>query len=76
MFSPIFFHEFFSEFEQLKKKTNFLQLNEYKAAPYFLQLSQNMTSYCFLISEFYLFCLPEFTCHKRTIVPTIKTKQF
>ena len=38
-----------------------LQLNEYETAPYFLQLSQNMTSDCLFTFVFSPF-LPEFTC--------------
>ena len=34
-----------------------LQLKEYETAPYFIQLSQNLTSYCLLISVH----LPVFT---------------
>jgi hypothetical protein len=34
---------------------NPLQLNEYETAPYFLQLSQNMTSDCLFTFVFFLF---------------------
>ena len=48
-----------------------LQLNEYETAPYFIQLSQNLTSNCLLISLF----LPVFACDYK-IVLQIKSKQF
>ena len=48
------------------------QLNEYETAPYFLQLSQKLTSDCLLIYNF----LPEFTCYEPKIVLTMKKKQF
>ena len=35
----------------------YVQLNEYETAPYFIQLSQNLTSDCLLISVY----LPVFT---------------
>ena len=48
-----------------------VQLNVYETAAYFLQLSQNLTRDCLLISEF----LPEFT-YEPKIVQNIKTEQF
>ena len=44
-----------------------VQLNEYETDPYFLQLSQNMSTNClftFVFSQF----LPEFTCFAPIIV--------
>ena len=52
-----------------------LQLNEYETAPYFLQVSKNMTSNCFFTFVFSPF-LPEFTCFVPKIVLNIKIKQF
>ena len=52
-----------------------VQLNEYETAPYFIQLSQNLTSDCLLISVF----LPVFTsiCMMWSWnCSQIKTKQF
>ena len=49
-----------------------VQLNEYETGPYFIQLSQNLTSDCLLISVY----LPVFTrCNHKTVLQ-IKTKQF
>ena len=74
------FHQFvsrifstnFSQFEKLKKKTNYLELNEYETGPYFIQFSQSLTSDCLLISVFLLI----FTWCDHKIVLQIKTKQF
>ena len=53
----------------------FLQLNKYETAPNFIQLSQNLTSNCLLISVF-LPVLPVFAWCDHNIVLPIKTKQF
>ena len=52
-----------------------VQLNEYETAPYFIQLSQNLTSDCLLFLFIYLF-LPVFAFCAHKIVLQIKTKQF
>ena len=49
------------------------QLNEYETAPYFIQLSKNMTSDCLYISVFYLF-LPVFAWCDHKIVLQINTQ--
>ena len=49
-----------------------IQLNEYETAPYHIQLSQNLTSHCLLISVF----LPVFAWCAHRMVLLIKTKQF
>ena len=56
----------------IKKKVRDIQLNEFKTDPYCLQLSQNMTTDCLLISAF-LSILACFTCCKPIIVQKIKT---
>ena len=58
-----------------KKNLLLLQLNEYETAPYFLQLSQNMTTIVWWFKYFYLF-LPVFTCCEHKIVLIIKIEQF
>ena len=49
-----------------------VQLNKYETAPNLIQLSQNLTSNCLLISVF----LPVFAWCDHNIVLQIKTKQF
>ena len=48
-----------------------LQVNEYETAPYFIQLNQNLTSDCMLISVF----LPVFAWCDHKIVQQINSKQ-
>ena len=49
-----------------------VQLNEYETDPYFLQLSQNMTSDCLFTFVFF----PEFTCFAQKIVLFWCSEQF
>ena len=55
--------------------TLYVHLNKYETAPNFIQLSQNLTSDCLLISMF-LPILPVSACCDHKIVLQIKTKQF
>ena len=48
-----------------------VQLNEHDTAPYFIQLIQNLTFDCLLISVF----LPVFACCDHKIVLQIKSNQ-
>ena len=57
------------------KTIHCIQLNQYETVSYFIQLSQNLTSDCLLISVFYLF-LPVFAWCDHRIVLQIKTEQF
>ena len=68
--------EFYFRLDEKSQSGYELQLNEYETDPYFLQLSQNVTSDCLFTFVFFpRSYLNLLTCFEPKIVLNIKTKQ-